>query len=668
MLLELISLLRFDKMGVLKTKIEDIPEVLPLKIKTIREQDESRQLTPDEMKQIQLDAENESKMNINKICLRFQAYEMKGDALVQIAGCKPVYSNVINDSKGPGAELKIFRLSTNESSVMGGQEVFVLVSKVSLASIKVKFFENYDNGDRLWEAYGTFVEVHRQFAIVLKTPPYRNPSISSRTKVQVQLVRVEADGVPESVSKPFDFFYNPKPQSVSTQTENPASNIQPEVSSACAIPVALNDPIDIQEVTSQAIEYPPATDQSQSSPSVHIFEQTFYNVNPESDQLLSGILAFYPTDMSPNLFQVLGSSPEELNRYLGEGDDDDDYGNSRMETDCRGRDANHNRKINFSLLSKLSALVKLFKKSYDDKELHEMLVDITSSHVRSNKKIFLSIIRHGSAADIRTLAVILINFKLLEFMTKSNEANQNVLHLLIKKRHGTLLKEFLDFFGTAKLQIDLNQVDVRGRTPLHVAISKGDEEAVRVLLCCHVDLSVADKKGFLPVHLAVSSSNLPILKLLVEAGADVEAQHLLTGDNVLHMAVQADKIFMDMLKYLIAQDEFLLQQINNLEMNVLQLAIFDEKPASLISFLSSFYDDLPLKSESSTGDERNEEDTSMFDIQCKQKLCGILDESGEWKNIVTLMALEDKIFDGQNEASPTNTLIKYFEVGRLLLG
>lgn len=46
-------------------------------------------------------------------------------------------------------------------------------------NIKVKFYELDVNGKVVWEDEGKFTEadVHHQYAIALKTPPYRKPSI-----------------------------------------------------------------------------------------------------------------------------------------------------------------------------------------------------------------------------------------------------------------------------------------------------------------------------------------------------------------------------------------------------------------------------------------------------------------------------------------------------------
>ena len=60
-----------------------------------------------------------------------------------------------------------------------------------------------------WEGYGSFgpADVHRQYAIVFKTPEYRDPDIQKSVSVQVQLKRL-SDG---ETSDPKPFTYYPEP-------------------------------------------------------------------------------------------------------------------------------------------------------------------------------------------------------------------------------------------------------------------------------------------------------------------------------------------------------------------------------------------------------------------------------------------------------------------------
>nr|P15307.2 RecName: Full=Proto-oncogene c-Rel [Mus musculus]CAA42817.1 c-rel [Mus musculus] len=113
----------------------------------------------------------------------------------------PIVSNPIYDNRAPNtAELRICRVNKNCGSVRGGDEIFLLCDKVQKDDIEVRFVLND------WEARGVFsqADVHRQVAIVFKTPPYCKAILEPVT-VKMQLRRPSDQEVSESM----DFRYLP---------------------------------------------------------------------------------------------------------------------------------------------------------------------------------------------------------------------------------------------------------------------------------------------------------------------------------------------------------------------------------------------------------------------------------------------------------------------------
>ncbi|NXU93496.1 REL protein, partial [Xiphorhynchus elegans] len=98
------------------------------------------------------------------------------------------------------AELRICRVNKNCGSVKGGDEIFLLCDKVQKDDIEVRFV--LDN----WEAKGSFsqADVHRQVAIVFRTPPFLK-DITEPVTVKMQLRRPSD----QEVSEPMDFRYLP---------------------------------------------------------------------------------------------------------------------------------------------------------------------------------------------------------------------------------------------------------------------------------------------------------------------------------------------------------------------------------------------------------------------------------------------------------------------------
>ncbi|KAK1905478.1 Nuclear factor NF-kappa-B p100 subunit [Dissostichus eleginoides] len=124
-------------------------------------------------------------------------------------GLKPVVSNPIYDSKSPNASnLKISRMDKTCGSVLGGDEIFLLCDKVQKDDIEIRFYEEDEEGS--WEAFGDFspTDVHKQYAIVFKTPAYHSAEIERPVTVFLQLKRKKAG----DSSDPKQFTYIPQVQ------------------------------------------------------------------------------------------------------------------------------------------------------------------------------------------------------------------------------------------------------------------------------------------------------------------------------------------------------------------------------------------------------------------------------------------------------------------------
>ncbi|XP_077357567.1 transcription factor p65 isoform X2 [Festucalex cinctus] len=142
--------------------------------------------------------EEEFDLNSVRLCFQASITLPTGD----LFPLEPVVSQPIFDNRAPNtAELKICRVNRNSGSCKGGDEIFLLCDKVQKEDIEVRFFQDS------WEGKGTFsqADVHRQVAIVFRTPPYRDTNLSEPVRVKVQLRRPSD----REVSEPMDFQYLP---------------------------------------------------------------------------------------------------------------------------------------------------------------------------------------------------------------------------------------------------------------------------------------------------------------------------------------------------------------------------------------------------------------------------------------------------------------------------
>lgn len=103
--------------------------------------------------------------------------------------------------------LTINELSSCVGRVNGGEKILLFCEKVDKNDVRVLFFEENNEGQRIWEAEGIFQpsNVHRQSGISFITPPYRDQYIREPVRVYLQLFR-PSDG---SVGSPVPFEYIP---------------------------------------------------------------------------------------------------------------------------------------------------------------------------------------------------------------------------------------------------------------------------------------------------------------------------------------------------------------------------------------------------------------------------------------------------------------------------
>ncbi|XP_060107781.1 transcription factor p65 isoform X1 [Heteronotia binoei] len=138
-------------------------------------------------------------LNAVRLCFQVWIRDAASGHLVQLPlnVSQPIY-----DNRAPNtAELKICRVNRNSGSCLGGDEIFLLCDKVQKEDIEVRFFKDS------WEAKGSFsqADVHRQVAIVFRTPPYMDQTLREPVTVQMQLRRPSD----KEVSGSMEFRYLP---------------------------------------------------------------------------------------------------------------------------------------------------------------------------------------------------------------------------------------------------------------------------------------------------------------------------------------------------------------------------------------------------------------------------------------------------------------------------
>lgn len=163
---------------------------------------------------------SQSNIDLNVVRLCFQVFLPNQQGRVTKV-VPPVCSHAIHDKKS-SKDLVICRVDKSSGKARGGDEVFLLCDKVNKEDIKVRFYEENEQG-MSWEDMGDFGQgdVHKQCAIVFRTPAYHSQYITKPAQVHMQLLR-PSDGE-SSESIPFAYMpEDPDPDRIAEKRKRKA--------------------------------------------------------------------------------------------------------------------------------------------------------------------------------------------------------------------------------------------------------------------------------------------------------------------------------------------------------------------------------------------------------------------------------------------------------------
>eukprot|EP00435_Cladocopium_sp_Y103_P048907 s133_g14.t1 len=167
-----------------------------------------------------------------------------------------------------------------------------------------------------------------------------------------------------------------------------------------------------------------------------------------------------------------------------------------------------------------------------------------------------------------------------------------------------------------------------GRTELHNAVCRGDEECVQQLLQNRASVDAKDGSGWTPLHLAASEVSGPakIIELLLEAGAMTEAKDL-SGFTPLNLACSSkcDEAVAVLLRAAVDRDKLVKDMPN--------LADLQQSNDNVKASLKTFCDDLRRQRA-----ERDELEAKLQAVE-SQLLDATKQEQDDMKNLLRNFAL-----------------------------
>ncbi|XP_041709184.1 nuclear factor NF-kappa-B p105 subunit [Coregonus clupeaformis] len=507
-----------------------------------------RELTDHQRNMICSAAHQQAKeMDLSVVRLMFTAFLPDSDGGFS-RRLDPVISDPIFDSKAPNASnLKIVRMDRTAGCVTGGEEVYLLCDKVQKDDIQVRFYEDDETG-LTWEAFGDFspTDVHRQFAIVFKTPKYRDLNLQKPTSVFVQLKR-KSDN---ETSEPKPFTYHPQiidKEEVQRKRQKTLPNFQ-DYSGQGGAGGMYRGPGGGGS----------ATGGGPGSGGGGYFQgySTYNNYG-------TGYSAGFSPGMSGGGAGIKHAPQGRAEDSDDDSDVDDDPSSGAVvavqaqSEDASAGETSEERGAGVELgpgdrtgeCVLEAKLVDVAERQAEALFQYAVTGDVryllapqrhlmTAQDENGDTGLHLGVI-HSQTDAVRSLAQVLSVLPGEEVLNMRNDLYQTPLHLAVITQQ-KVAAEALLLAGA-----DVTLSDRHGNTALHLATQQKEGGMVECLLRHREVVELVDlpnAAGFCSLHLAVLANNLCSLRDLLVSGGSVEVQERSCGRTALHLATELDNV------------------------------------------------------------------------------------------------------------------------------
>ncbi|XP_077156876.1 nuclear factor NF-kappa-B p105 subunit [Paroedura picta] len=501
-----------------------------------------RQLTEREREIIRQAALQQTKeMDLSVVRLMFTAFlpDSNGSFTRTL---HPVLSDPIYDSKAPNASnLKIVRMDRTAGCVTGGEEIYLLCDKVQKDDIQIRFYEEDENGG-VWEGFGDFspTDVHRQFAIVFKTPKYRDVNITKPASVFVQLRR-KSD---LETSEPKPFLYYPEIKD-KEEVQRKRQKLMPNFSDSYGGSGAGAGGGGMYGGgggnsggggAGSGYGYTPYGYSGYGG--MHFHSST----NKAGAGMKHGLSNDKPkTEDGESCHK---SSKTHSVTFKGKGEVEE-KSKTRICTALKPEEAEFSLQDGF-FLEKAMELAKRHANALFDyavtgdvKMLLAVQRHLTTVQDENGDNVLHLAIIHLHMELLRNLLEVIAGFNADDVLNVRNDLYQTPLHLAVITKQAGGVKALL------RAGADVTLLDRHGNSVLHLATKQGDEKVLNVLLH-HKEASLMknlpNSEGLSAIHLAVMANSVSCLRRLIAAGADVNAQEQKSGRTALHLAVEQGNI------------------------------------------------------------------------------------------------------------------------------
>ncbi|XP_060707636.1 nuclear factor NF-kappa-B p105 subunit-like [Hemiscyllium ocellatum] len=451
---------------------------------------------------------------------------------------EPVISDPIYDSKAPNASnLRIVRMDKTAGCVVGGDEVYLLCDKVQKDDIQVRFYEEDENGG-IWEAFGDFgpTDVHRQFAIVFRTPKYRDVDISKPASVFVQLRRKSDNETSEP--KPFTYYPLIKDKE---EVQRKRLKLLPNFS----------DHFGGGAGSGGGGVYGGGSGTGGGSNYFAGFQgysnYSSYTYTPGTTNSSAGMkhAASCPTENCDCVKTAVSSlssdqpTPQAAAKSTGTLSNSDSADPTVTVEEAEANQCFLEKAL--SLAERHASALLDYSVTGDTKMLLAVQRHLTAVQDQNGDTALHLAIIHFQSGVVQHLLQVIISLPGQDIINMRNYLYQTPLHLAVVTRQAKVVELLL------QAGADMGLLDCHGNSVLHLAAQQGDVNVLNVLLSKKNKtllelLHLPNNAGFNVVHLAVLANSLSSLRQLIAADVDVDSLEQQAGRTALHLAVEQENI------------------------------------------------------------------------------------------------------------------------------